>query len=57
MANNKRPEDRHSTNVTIRFKASQLERIDKEAEAQETTRSNILRDMIDRETFPHEMED
>ncbi|MHC4335423.1 MAG: ribbon-helix-helix protein, CopG family [Planctomycetota bacterium] len=57
MANHKRPEDRHSTNVTIRFKTTQLERIDKEAAAQNTTRSNIVRDMVDEKTFPHEIDD
>ena len=56
MANNKRPEDRRSENVTIRFKQDQLARLDAEAEAQDTTRSNILRDLVDNNRFSHEEE-
>jgi Arc/MetJ-type ribon-helix-helix transcriptional regulator len=57
MANNKRPEDRRSVNVTIRFKQSQIERIDAEAARHEfTTRSDIVRDLIDNHTFEGEPE-
>jgi len=56
MANNKRPEDRRSENVTIRFKQATLARLDAEAEAQDTSRSDIVRDLINNTKFAHEEE-
>ena len=51
MVNVKSPETRRSKNMTIRLTTEALDVLDNEAEKRQCTRTDVIRDLIDKSTF------
>tara|TARA_R110000824_G_scaffold33479_2_gene107241 strand:- start:7475 stop:7648 length:174 start_codon:yes stop_codon:yes gene_type:complete len=51
MSNVKSPEERKSKNVTVRLKEEELIILDNEAEDRQCTRTDLIRDMINKSQF------
>ncbi len=54
MANIKAPEERRSHNITMRLTMEELKIVDDEAEKRQCTRTDVMRDLIDKSTFAQE---